>query len=100
MYIPSNPSHTFKVPFKSNEIEKALITYVQNGMEIFSKEGELGRDYQISARLSEDETLQFTPDVPIFIQLKIKVSGIIHVSKPSQIIPRACLKMEKFDVET
>lgn len=73
----STPTHTFSTPYKADSVEKAIITYSQNGRIVLEKEGlELTiKDYCISTELTQEETLSFDERGDVRMQIKVKLTN-------------------------
>lgn len=77
--------HTFNLPFKYDLIDYLIITYTQENHKILTKEfskekseiefkvAEFDRSL-VYYTLSEDETLKFKADIPVYVQLKAAFS--------------------------
>ena len=73
----TTPTIEFKLPFEVDKLLVVLITFSQNGEEKLRKsEAECTlEDRSIKVWLSQEETLDFNPNTPIDIELKVKTTS-------------------------
>lgn len=80
----TTPTHIFTLPFDSGEISQLRLTYSQDGVTVFEKnETEVNRaGTQLEYTLTQTESLAFTEQKAVEIQLKIKtIDGTVVASK-------------------
>lgn len=69
----TTPTHVFTLPFEVNLIEKVMVIYAQNNVEVIKKEKEdcemNGR--QVSVTLSQEETLRLSQTANVEVQIRI-----------------------------
>ena len=97
MYKGTTPIHVFILPFDTNTIENAVITYSQKGRIIFEKWKDdcIFEDNTITVNLSQEETLKFERSSPAKIQLRVRTyDDVAYASQiyEESIIP--CLNKE------
>ena len=79
----TTPTHTFNLPFDSSNIECLRIVYEQNKKVILSKEECTMSGSKLELKLTQEETLMFDENIPVRIQLHIKMTnGEVCASKP------------------
>lgn len=75
----TTPTHTFTTDFDCSGAELIYITYCQNNetvLEIDNTEGRITVDAEsISVKLTQEETLLFSPDRNVMIQIRVKMPG-------------------------
>lgn len=73
MYRASTPTHTFTLPFETDQIKSLSLAYSQNNKLVLKKRKDdcdlNGKD--IVLKLSQEETNRFYKDLPVEIQLRI-----------------------------
>lgn len=80
----TTPTHIFTLPFDSGQISQLRLTYSQDGATVFEKnETEVNlAGTQLEYTLAQTESLAFTEQKPVEIQLKIKtIDGAVVASK-------------------
>lgn len=79
----STPTHSFGIPFDTSSITGVIIIYAQNGAEVFRKTtGDCTiTDSDVSATLSQSDTLSLSADTEAKVQLVIYVEDRAYVSK-------------------
>ena len=78
MLMPgATPTNTFTIPVTESEIRKIRITYEQNGKIVLQKHKEdcTFNEKKVSVKLSQEETLRFTSNAAVRIQVKILTTG-------------------------
>lgn len=82
MYRVTTPTHTFKLPFEANTIDKLILTYKQNGRIVLEKNKEDVTliDNKIVVVLTQEETKLFEPQ-KAFVQLRVKADDAVMASK-------------------
>ena len=70
----ATPTHKFHTPYPKDFVESAIITYEQNDKIVLEKTGDelIVEDNSISAELTQEDTLSFSDDCDVKIQLKVK----------------------------
>lgn len=80
----TTPTHIFTLPFDAGQISQLRLTYSQDGTTVFEKnktEVNLAGT-QLEYTLTQTESLAFTEQKPVEIQLKIKtIDGVVVASK-------------------
>lgn len=75
----TTPTHTFTTDYDCTEAECIYITYVQNNsvvLEIDSTSGRITVEPDtITTKLTQEETLMFSPDRNVLIQIRVKMPG-------------------------
>ena len=75
----TTPTHTFKLPSQidGSDISALRITYEQGGKIVLQKEKNecTVSEHSIVVKLSQDESLLFSSNVPIRIQVKVLTTG-------------------------
>lgn len=98
----TTPTHSFELPFNTNLIKKLSITYVQNGNIIIKKHIE---DCQfdknvVMVRLTQTDTLEFTPNSKVDIQFKVMdFNGSVTISDILTVNVDEVLDKEAFEDE-
>ena len=91
----STPIHVFELPFETDSIEKVRVTYSQNRRPVLSKEDFVFLEKSIETKLSQEETLLFTNDRLVEIQLKVLFKdGTVQVSDIMEMPCDRCLDNE------
>lgn len=91
----STPIHVFELPFETNLIEKVRVTYSQNRRPVLSKEDFVFLKKSVEIKLSQEETLLFTNDRLVEIQLKVLFKdGTVQVSDIMEMACDRCLDNE------
>ena len=91
----STPIHVFELPFETNLIEKVRVTYSQNRRPVLSKEDFVFLEKSVEIKLSQEETLLFTNDRLVEIQLKVLFKdGTVQVSDIMEMACDRCLDNE------
>lgn len=69
----TTPTHSFKIPMDTASITRAMIIYAQNGVEVFRKETPdcVMEGNKISVTLTQEDTLKFSDESHVKIQLRI-----------------------------
>lgn len=69
----TTPLLTFTLPFDTNLIKDAYITFSQQNTEIFTLENEdcTFSENVISAKLTQEHTLKFVHNTPVEIQIRV-----------------------------
>lgn len=96
----TTPTHTFSLPFSVDTISALRITYAQNGKIVMNKTEDdvTAEGQEISVTLTQEETLKFSDESNVEIQLKIlSTSGDVLASPvytvhPLRIIDEEVLK--------
>lgn len=95
----STPTHHFPLPFDASLIEKASITYSQNGKTIVTKKLEdcYSNDRCLFIRLNQEDTLAFVPNFVVEAQAKVKfINGEVWPSECLRFNVRIALDKEVF----
>jgi len=73
----TTPTHTYTLPLSEEEIENLRVTYEQGGKIVCQKEKEDGvlEANVFTLKLSQQDTLGFTANAPVRIQLKALTTG-------------------------
>ena len=75
----TTPTHTFTTDYDCSGAELIYITYCQNDetvLEIDSTSGRITADAEsISVKLTQEETLLFSPDRAVLMQIRAKMPG-------------------------
>ncbi|MBQ0010203.1 MAG: hypothetical protein KBS76_03770 [Ruminococcus sp.] len=73
----TTPTHTFVFPLDGSEYSAIYVTYVQKGTTVLEKtEEDMTFDGNVgSYTLTQTETLAFSPDNPVEIQVRAKTTG-------------------------
>lgn len=73
----STPTHKFSTPYEKNEVERAIITYCQNGRIVLEKSGEeiVIENNSITANLTQEDTLSFDEMGDVKMQIKVKLTN-------------------------
>lgn len=75
----TTPTHTFTTDYDCTEAECIYITYVQNNsvvLEIDSTSGRITVEPDtITTKLTQEETLMFSPDRSVLMQIRVKMPG-------------------------
>lgn len=81
MYRVTTPTHTFRLPFEAEMIDKLRLTYKQNGKTILEKTEEDVElvDNKIVITLSQKETKSFA-DKKALVQLRVKIGDKVMAS--------------------
>lgn len=80
----TTPTHIFTLPFDAGQISQLRLTYSQDGTTVFEKnETEVTKaGTQLEYTLTQTESLAFTEQKSVEIQLKIKtIDGAVVASK-------------------
>ena len=74
LYKGTTPIHIFVLPFDTNTIENAVVTYSQKGRIIFEKRKDdcIFENNTITVTLSQEETLKFEHSYLAKIQLRVR----------------------------
>ena len=79
----TTPIHRFNIPTETDSIAALRITYEESGKIVLQKEigeCELG-EKQVIAKLSQSDTLKFSSNTIVRIQLKYRTAdGIVYIS--------------------
>ena len=82
-------THKFELPFSTDTIESAIVTYWQAGKVILNKVGSIYTDTKdtnfVYTELSVEDTNLFIAEIPAIIQLTIKFLGINKTAKSQKI---------------
>lgn len=93
----TTPTHTFKLPFDSSLVAKAMVIYAQNGVEVFRKElpeCQMEGD-EISCHLTQEDTFKLQCETNVEIQLRILTTdGNAMATFPRYIGVDKCLNDE------
>lgn len=95
----TTPTHTFTLPFSADTVDKAKIIYAQNGKVILIKEGDevVIKDYELSCRLSQEDTFLFDEKYNVQIQVRVlTTAGDSLVSQIKTVCLSQCLDREVF----
>lgn len=73
----TTPTHTFDIPMECSFVKEVAVIYAQNDTEIFRKTTQECKmeGAQISVTLTQEETLRFSADYSVQIQLRIITVG-------------------------
>lgn len=97
MFRATTPTHIFALPFETNQLKEVRITYQQSGKTVLQKKENdcTLTGNEIKVELTQEETLLFTPDVRVHIQLRVlTTSGQVMASDVEKVLPKACLDEE------
>ncbi len=93
----TTPTHTFTLPFNTDQIRKVKVIYAQDDVVLFTKEGEACalEDNVIRVRLTQEETFLF--DCQKYVQIQVRI--LTHadealVSDPKLVQVEDCLDHE------
>ena len=77
MYRGTTPKLTYEVPFDPSVTKELWITYSQNNKELFTlRKGECEFDgNKIIVRLSQEQTLSFSPNYYVEMQIRYSRAG-------------------------
>ena len=93
----TTPTHVFTLPFSTELIKSARVTYAQKRAVVLIKEDEelIMDGESISVRLTQADTLRFRPDDEVEIQLRIlTTAGDALASDIERVSVRRCLDRE------
>ena len=96
----STPTHIFNIPFPITDPTAALLTYSQNDIIIVQKElsdmeiTNAASTSRVTVSLTQEETFKFKKDVPVEIQMRIEMAGIVRASDIARIPVTKCLDKE------
>lgn len=78
----STPTHYFSIPFDTSAITAVIIIYAQNNHEVVRKTTVdcTITDHDVSVTLSQSDTMSFSSDNPVKVQLVIHSNGKAFVS--------------------
>lgn len=73
----STPTHTFSTPYEKSLVDRAIITYWQNGKIVLEKHTEDIdiQDRQMITELSQEDTLSFDEKGDVKMQIKVKLTN-------------------------
>ena len=94
LYRGTTPTHTFKLPFSTDDIQTVIAGYFQNGSLLLRKEDAdfLREGDMLKVKLTQKETLLFDCKYPFLVQLKVKtIYDDVLVSDPISSDVRDCL---------
>lgn len=97
MYKGTTPIHVFVLPFDTNTIENAVVTYSQKGRIIFEKRKDdcIFENNTITVNLSQEETLKFERSYPAKIQVRVRTyDDVAYASLIYEEPIRPCLNEE------
>lgn len=84
--IGSTTTFPFILPVDSKYLTKCVITFRQGGENILNKQlndyGVKTHDKNLIVKMSEEESLLFSKDYTVFVQVKLKIGNNILVSEP------------------
>lgn len=85
----TTPTHTFKLPFDTSELEKIKITYAQNDEVILEKYKDDCKCEGMKMRLtlSQEDTKKFDDNYDVQIQIRFKHTAGVFSSK---VFKRSC----------
>lgn len=93
----TTPTHVFKVPLESAQIQNVEITYSQSDEEAFRKGVSdcVIEDYKISVQLKQEDTLKLNHKKKVQIQIRVRtVNGEVMSSRVIQREVEQCLSGE------
>lgn len=97
MFKGSTPTHTFELPFDVGLISNFKITYAQGGSIVLTKTPEdcTLEGNTISTKLTQEETLLFSCNLPVQIQVRVLTNNEnALVSDILQVPVKKCLDNE------
>lgn len=92
----TTPTIEFRLPFEVDKLLVVLVTFAQNGQIKLTKteaECEL-KERSINLWLTQEETLDFTADAPIDIELKVKTTSYNVLVEQFRIAAQNCVNDE------
>lgn len=93
----TTPTHTFKLPFDSSLVEKAMVIYAQNGVEVFRKELPQCQmeGNELRCTLTQEDTFKLSCEANVEIQLRVLTTdGNALATYPRVIGVQRCLNDE------
>ena len=89
MIRATTPTHTFTLPFGSDKVKTAIITYEQHGETILEKKkGDISaKDNMLMVTLTQEETLLFDAKRSVTIQLRVLTTGGAVLASQSFTVP-------------
>lgn len=97
MFRATTPTHIFVLPFDTSLLQEIRITYQQSGKTVLQKtEADCTlTGSEIKVTLTQQETLLFSPDERVSIQLRVlTTTGHVMASEIKKVFARACLDEE------
>lgn len=85
----TTPTHTFNLPFTTDTISALRIAYEQSGKVVLTKET---NDVEttsktITVKLTQEETLKFDANVPVRIQLHVRMEDDTTMASVVETVP-------------
>lgn len=73
----TTPTHTFKLPFDTSNVQNAAVIYAQNDAVLFEKQAKdcAMQGDEISVTLTQEETLKFDCHYNAQIQIRVLTTG-------------------------
>lgn len=93
----TTPTHTFLIPFGSDEIKTIRIVQAQENRIVVAKDNDeiTISDNTATTKLTQEETLKFRSDVPVKIQVRVLMTdGTALASEPEVTSAKVCLENE------
>lgn len=92
----TTPTHTFTIPFDTENVQKVRIIYRQSGAVVEKTEADCTMEgKQISVRLTQEDTLKLMGDCCVNIQIRVLThAGDAFASHIMQVHVCACLDDE------
>lgn len=90
----TTPRHVFRLPFSSDNVKMARVSYAQDGETVFTKTEtacSIEND-AVTVTLTQEDTLKFKPRRQVEIQLKVlTTSGEVLATRPFLVQLDNCL---------